>query len=82
MLYLYVITLRDGKHQIDRLNWYAMAEDISIVKPTRSTNVSNLFYFGVALYMFQTGFPSIIRCSRLYSNRLMPAAVCTVLNTR
>ena len=26
---------------------------ISIVKPTRFTNVSNLFFFGMTLYMFQ-----------------------------
>jgi len=39
---------------------------ISIVKPTRCTNVSNLFYFGMTLYMFRTVFPSIIRSSRLY----------------
>ena len=39
---------------------------ISIVKPTRCTNVSNLFYFGMTLYMFRTVFPSIIRNSRLY----------------
>jgi len=39
---------------------------ISIVKPTRCTNVSNLFYFGMALYVFQTVFPSVIRSSRLY----------------
>ena len=39
---------------------------ISIVKATRCTNVSNLFYFGMALYMFWTVFPSIIRISRLY----------------
>ena len=39
---------------------------ISIVKPTRCTNVSNLFYFGMTLYMFRTVFPSIIRRSRLY----------------
>jgi len=39
---------------------------ISIVKPTRCTNVSNLFYFGITLYMFHTVFPSIIRSSRLY----------------
>jgi hypothetical protein len=41
--------------------WY-----ISIVKPTRCTNVSNLFYFAMTLYMFRTVFPSIIRSSRLY----------------
>ena len=34
---------------------------ISIVKPNRCTNVSNLFYFGMTLYMFQTVSPSIIR---------------------
>jgi len=39
---------------------------ISIVKPTRCTNVSTLFYFGMTLYMFRTVFPSIIRSSRLY----------------
>ena len=39
---------------------------ISIVKPTRCTNVWNLFYFGMTLYMFRTVFPSIIRSSRLY----------------
>jgi len=39
---------------------------ISIVKPTRYTNVSNLFYLGMTLYMFRTVFPSIIRSSRLY----------------
>jgi len=30
-------------------------------KPTRCTSVSNLFYFGMTLYMFRTVFPSIIR---------------------
>ena len=30
------------------------------------TNVSNLFYFGMTLYMFRTVSPSIIRSSRLY----------------
>jgi len=39
---------------------------ICIVKPTRCTSVSNLFYFGMTLYMFRTVFPSIIRSSRLY----------------
>ena len=39
---------------------------VPIVKPTRCTNVSNLFYFGMTLYMFQTDFPSITRSSRLY----------------
>ena len=39
---------------------------ISIVKPTRCTNVSNLFYFGMTLYMFWTVFLSIIKSSWLY----------------
>jgi len=39
---------------------------ISIVKSTRCNNVSNLFYFGMTLYMFRTVFPSIISSSRLY----------------
>jgi len=39
---------------------------ISVVKPIRCTNVSNIFYFWMTLYMFRTVFPSIIRSSRLY----------------
>ena len=39
---------------------------ISIGKRTRCTNVSNLFYFGMTLYMFRTVFLSIISSSRLY----------------
>jgi len=39
---------------------------ISIVKPIRCTSVSNLFYFGMTLYMFRTVFPSIISSSRLF----------------
>jgi len=39
---------------------------ISTVKPTRCTNVSNLFHFGMTLYMFRTVFPPIIRISRRY----------------
>jgi len=39
---------------------------ISIVKPTRCTNISYLFYFGTKLNMFRTVFPSIIRSLRLY----------------
>ena len=40
--------------------------EVSTVKPTRCTNVSNLFYFGMTLYMFRAVPPSIIRSSRLY----------------
>ena len=47
---------------------------ISIVKPTRCTNVSNLFYFRLTLYMFRTVFPSIIRSSRLCIEQ--PDACC------
>jgi len=36
------------------------------VKQTGRTNVSNLFYFGMTLYMFRMVFQSIIRSSRLY----------------
>jgi len=39
---------------------------ICVVKPIICTNVSNLFYLGITLYMFRTVFPSIIRSSRLY----------------
>ena len=39
---------------------------VSIVKPTRCTNVSNLLYFAMTLYMFRAIFPSIISSSRLY----------------
>ena len=51
--------------------YFSLRNDIiehffSIVKTTRCTNVSNLFYFGVTLYMFRTVFPSILRRSRLY----------------
>jgi len=35
---------------------------ISIVKPTRCTNVSNLFYFGMTLYMFGTAVAQWLRC--------------------
>jgi hypothetical protein len=38
----------------------------SIVKPMRCTSFTNLFYFVVALYVFRTVFPSIIRSLRLY----------------
>jgi len=60
----------------------------SVVKPTRCASVSNLVYFGIALYMFRAVFQSIIRSSRLFiqqPNRYavwhMPVAVCTVLNS-
>jgi len=38
----------------------------SVLKPTRCTNVSNLFYFGMTLYMFRAVFPSIISSSNRY----------------
>jgi len=39
---------------------------IFIVKPTRCTSVSNLFYFEMTLYMLRAVIPSTIRSSRLY----------------
>jgi hypothetical protein len=47
----------------------------STVNPTRCTNFSNLFYFGITLYMFRMVFPSSIRSSRLYIQKqvLLPA---------
>jgi len=44
---------------------------ISIVKPTSCASVSNLFYFGMTLYMFRTVFPSIMRISRLFDKCLL-----------
>jgi len=49
---------------------------VSIVKPTGCTNVSNLFYLGMTLYMFLTVFPSIISSSRLYIQQQTDTAVC------
>jgi len=51
-----------------------------VVKPTRCTNVSNLFYFGMALYMFRTVFPSIISSSRLYIQQ--PYRYCCLLASK
>jgi len=58
---------------------------ISVVKLTRYTNVSNLFYFGMTLYMFRCFRPSSGVQDCTYSNQTdtvwqMPVAVCTVLN--
>jgi len=39
---------------------------VYIVKPISCSNVSNLFYFGMAFYMFRTDFTSVIRSSKLY----------------
>jgi len=41
-------------------------KNISIVKSSSCTNVPNLFYFGMTLYMFRTVFPSIMRSKGLY----------------
>ena len=38
------------------------------VQPTRC-NVSQFIYFYKTLYMFQTGFPSIVRSSKLHIQR-------------
>jgi len=44
-----------------------------------STNVSNLFYFGITLYMFRTVFPSIIRSSTLYIQQQAFVRYCCLL---
>ena len=65
-----------------QLKWYQRNENKITVSPAiyrktcnvlglvfmtfRCTNVSNLFYFGMTLYMFRTVFPTIIGSSRLY----------------
>jgi len=49
-----------------KVSYHICSETISLVKSTRCTNVTNLFYFRMTLYMFRTVFPSIIRSSRLY----------------
>jgi len=53
---------------------------ISIAKPTRCTNVSNLFYFGMTLCMFRTVFPSIISSSKLYIQQ--PNRYCCLLASK
>ena len=56
----------DGAYSTHESDEKVLIRIISIVKPTRCTNVFNLFYFGMKHYMFRTVFPSIIRSSRLY----------------
>ena len=48
---------------------------ISIVKPTRCTDVSSLFYFGMTLYVFLMVFLSITSSSRLYIYIFFPVAL-------
>jgi len=52
---------------------------VPIVKPTRCTNISDLFYFGMTHCMFRTVFPSIIRSSRLYIQQQTFVKQCCVL---
>ena len=55
----------------------AMHHIISRVKPTRRTDVSNLFHFGMTLYMFRTVPPpssGVQDCT--YSNRHMSNRYC------
>jgi len=67
-------------HQI----WGALRDKVlylvSIVKPTRCTNVSNLFHFGMTLYIFRTVYPSIINSSRLYIQQ--PNRYCCLLASK
>ena len=46
---------------------YKIISSILIIKPTRCTNYS--FIFGIELYMFRTGFLSIIRSLALYTQQ-------------
>ena len=57
-------------------------------QPTKCDVSQFIFYFCKTLYMFQTGFPSIIRSSKLHIHRqafvillLLPDAVCAVLSS-
>jgi len=50
-------------------------EEFRRVQPTRC-NVSQFIYFCKTLYMFQTGFPSIIRSSKLHIQRQTNTATC------
>jgi len=43
---------------------------ISVVKPTTCTNVSNLFYFGMTIYKFQTIFLSET-CGVSFQNKII-----------
>ena len=67
-----VLKLREPRNSASLTRYLLLKRDsklrniISIVKPTRRTNVSNLFYFGMTLYLFRTVFPSITRSSILY----------------
>jgi len=62
-----------------RLEWRIFEDkmSISIIKPTRYTNVSNLFYFRITIYKFRTVFPYIVRISRLYIQQ--PNRYCCLL---
>jgi len=44
-------------------------------KTNQTHNISNLFYFGITLYMFRTAFPPIIRSLRLYIQHHHPIQV-------
>ena len=61
-------------HSEDRASWY-----ILIIKPTRYTNFSNVFIFGMELYMFRKGFLHIIRSLVLYTQRQGSYRLCWLL---
>ena len=52
---------------------------IYILKPTSCTNVSNLFYYGMTLYMFRSFLPSSGVQDCTYSNRRMSNKYCCLL---
>ena len=56
---------------------------ICIVKPTRCTNVSNLFYFGVNLHVSDGLSVHHQEFETVHTaTKHMPVAVCTVSNSR
>ena len=63
------------KHKFD-IHSVVHRNIISTVKSTRCTNVSNLFHFGMTIYVFQMVFSSIARSSRLYVQQQTDTAVC------
>jgi len=55
---------------------------ISIVKPTRCTNISNLFYFGMTLHVLDSLSIHHLEFKTVNTAvKQMPVAVCTVLNS-
>jgi len=58
---------------LSRSTWFDVCSTVIAMyfysKPNYMHHISYLFYFGSALYMFRTVFPTIIRSLRLYAQR-------------